>query len=233
MRVLLPPRSPRWFWGGAALAEIVDKYGGGGFSVDTKRPRSTIVAARLRLVARSNNSHAYEVHVMGATLENAFPINLILSSFLEKDHPAEVKIQTIFRLLKYAIRPVSLNSEPTKISFSALIVEDMTEFVRAHATYRFVILDEEDERPRILSNEAVLGDLAARRIKRRNKQKQNAARFWIGRGAITLDRFGVYEIRDFSHLEEARGHLKLPQEFRLDPLLWVSSFVLILREFRY
>ncbi|KAG5646393.1 hypothetical protein DXG03_003716 [Asterophora parasitica] len=39
---------------------------------------------------------------------------------------------------------------PTRIPLSAFIVEDMTEFVRAHATYRFVILDEEDERPRIL-----------------------------------------------------------------------------------
>jgi ubiquitin-protein ligase E3 D len=29
-------------------------------------------------------------------------------------------------------------------------VEDMMEFVQAHATYRFVILDEEDELPRIL-----------------------------------------------------------------------------------
>jgi hypothetical protein len=33
---------------------------------------------------------------------------------------------------------------------SAFIVEDMLEFVHAHATYRFVIFDEEDERPRIL-----------------------------------------------------------------------------------
>ncbi|KAF5379165.1 hypothetical protein D9615_006003 [Tricholomella constricta] len=135
-----------WFWGGAALAEIVDEYEGGGFSVDTKRPRLTIVAARLRLVARSNNSHAYEPGeewrlarcLCGAVIGRC------------QDHPVEDKTQTIFRLLKYAIRPVSLNSEPTKIPLSAFIVEDMTEFVRAHATYRFVILDEEDERPRIL-----------------------------------------------------------------------------------
>jgi len=56
----------------------------------------------------------------------------------------------VYRLLKYAIRPVSPTAEPTKIPISAFIVEDMTEFVQAHATYRFVILDEEDERPRLL-----------------------------------------------------------------------------------
>lgn len=39
---------------------------------------------------------------------------------------------------------------PSRIPLSAFIVEDMTELARAHATYRFVILDEEEERPRIL-----------------------------------------------------------------------------------
>ena len=39
---------------------------------------------------------------------------------------------------------------PSRIPLSAFIVEDMVELARAHATYRFVILDEEEERPRIL-----------------------------------------------------------------------------------
>lgn len=77
----------------------------------------------------------------------------------------------IYRLVKYAIRPVSPNAEyvscihgllsfwligcvcnfrPSRIPLSAFIVEDMAELARAHATYRFVILDEEEERPRIL-----------------------------------------------------------------------------------
>ncbi|KAJ7037956.1 HECT-like ubiquitin-conjugating enzyme-binding-domain-containing protein [Mycena alexandri] len=56
----------------------------------------------------------------------------------------------VFRMLKYAIRPVSSSTEPSKLPLSAFIVEDMTEFVEAHASYRFIILDEEDERPRIL-----------------------------------------------------------------------------------
>ena len=39
---------------------------------------------------------------------------------------------------------------PSRIPLSAFIVEDMTELARAHATYRFVVLDEEEERPSIL-----------------------------------------------------------------------------------
>jgi len=56
----------------------------------------------------------------------------------------------VFRMLKYAIRPVSSSTEPAKLPLSAFIVEDMNEFVEAHASYRFVILDEEEERARIL-----------------------------------------------------------------------------------
>ncbi|KAJ7691797.1 HECT-like ubiquitin-conjugating enzyme-binding-domain-containing protein [Mycena rosella] len=57
---------------------------------------------------------------------------------------------TVFRMLKYAIRPVSSSTEPSRLPLSAFIVEDMSEFVEAHASYRFIILDEEDERARIL-----------------------------------------------------------------------------------
>ncbi|KAI0760508.1 HECT-like ubiquitin-conjugating enzyme-binding-domain-containing protein [Fomes fomentarius] len=56
----------------------------------------------------------------------------------------------VYRLAKYAVRPVSGNSEPPRLPLSAFIAEDMNEFVHAHATYRFVIFDEEEERPRIL-----------------------------------------------------------------------------------
>jgi len=55
-----------------------------------------------------------------------------------------------YRLLKYAIRPVGPANEFVQTPLSAFIVEDMMEFVQAHATYRFVVLDEEDELPRIL-----------------------------------------------------------------------------------
>ncbi|KAJ8502200.1 hypothetical protein ONZ51_g23 [Trametes cubensis] len=56
----------------------------------------------------------------------------------------------IYRLAKYAVRPMSANPEPLRLPLSAFIAEDMNEFVHAHATYRFVIFDEEEERPRIL-----------------------------------------------------------------------------------
>ncbi|KAJ7461799.1 HECT-like ubiquitin-conjugating enzyme-binding-domain-containing protein [Mycena galericulata] len=56
----------------------------------------------------------------------------------------------VFRMLKYAIRPVGTSNESSRLPLSAFIVEDMTEFVDAHASYRFIILDEEDERARIL-----------------------------------------------------------------------------------
>ncbi|TFY73583.1 hypothetical protein EWM64_g10429, partial [Hericium alpestre] len=57
---------------------------------------------------------------------------------------------TAYRLVKYALRPVSPAAEPLRIPLSAFIVEDMAELASAHATYRFVILDEEEERPRLL-----------------------------------------------------------------------------------
>ncbi|THH11426.1 hypothetical protein EW145_g657 [Phellinidium pouzarii] len=57
---------------------------------------------------------------------------------------------SVYRIPKYALRPVSLIAEPCRIPFSAFILEDMLELVRAHATYRFIIFDEEEEHPRLL-----------------------------------------------------------------------------------
>lgn len=56
----------------------------------------------------------------------------------------------MYRLSKYAIRLISAAAECPKIPMSAFIVRDMIEHVQAHATYRFVLSDEEKERPRIL-----------------------------------------------------------------------------------
>lgn len=63
----------------------------------------------------------------------------------------------------YGIRPyvvmLLLTSEripsPSRLPLSAFIAEDMNEFVHAHATYRFVIFDEEEERPRILVRSSI------------------------------------------------------------------------------
>lgn len=38
----------------------------------------------------------------------------------------------------------------SRVPLSAFIVEDMVELVQAHATYRFVLFDEEEEKPRLL-----------------------------------------------------------------------------------
>ncbi|KAL6306328.1 HECT-like ubiquitin-conjugating enzyme-binding-domain-containing protein [Sparassis latifolia] len=68
-----------------------------------------------------------------------------------QDHqPKDAPCSIVYRLAKYAVRPTNPAAEPARVPLSAFIAEDMNEFVQAHATYRFVILDEEDERPRIL-----------------------------------------------------------------------------------
>lgn len=65
------------------------------------------------------------------------------------------RLSKVFRLAKYAIRPLSTLTEPARVPLTAFIVEDMDEFVHAHATYRFVIMDEEEERPRILVGSSI------------------------------------------------------------------------------
>ncbi|XP_006463426.1 hypothetical protein AGABI2DRAFT_225212 [Agaricus bisporus var. bisporus H97] len=66
-------------------------------------------------------------------------------------HEDDVDGQSMmYRMFKYAIRPVSPTTEPLKIPLTAFIVGDMLEYVSAHATYRFVIRDDEEERARIL-----------------------------------------------------------------------------------
>ncbi|PSR99308.1 hypothetical protein PHLCEN_2v4167 [Hermanssonia centrifuga] len=67
-----------------------------------------------------------------------------------QEHKTAEGSTVVYRLPKYAFRPISPIAEPSKVPLSAFIVEDMNEFVHAHATYRFVIADEEEERPRIL-----------------------------------------------------------------------------------
>ncbi|KAG8808712.1 hypothetical protein FRC19_005705 [Serendipita sp. 401] len=48
------------------------------------------------------------------------------------------------------MRPISTDSRPIRIPMSAYIVEDMVELSQAHGAYRFVICDEEEEKPRLL-----------------------------------------------------------------------------------
>ncbi|KAH7907663.1 HECT-like ubiquitin-conjugating enzyme-binding-domain-containing protein [Hygrophoropsis aurantiaca] len=67
----------------------------------------------------------------------------------ERQGPGGAK-PAMYRFLKYAIRPLSSLAEPPKVPVSAFVVQDMLEHVSAHATYRFVISDEEEELPRLL-----------------------------------------------------------------------------------
>lgn len=55
-----------------------------------------------------------------------------------------------FQILGMLNHMSNFSYRPLKIPLSAFIVQDMTEYVQAHASYRFVIQDEEEERPRIL-----------------------------------------------------------------------------------
>ncbi|KAG2056037.1 hypothetical protein BDR06DRAFT_910652 [Suillus hirtellus] len=65
-------------------------------------------------------------------------------------HSPDGTASGMYRLFKYAVRPVSQTVELPRFPMSAFIMQDMLEHVSAHATYRFVISDEEEERPRIL-----------------------------------------------------------------------------------
>ncbi|OAX42316.1 hypothetical protein K503DRAFT_683559 [Rhizopogon vinicolor AM-OR11-026] len=65
-------------------------------------------------------------------------------------HMPDATASVMYRLFKYAVRPVSQITELPRFPMSAFIVQDMLEHVSAHATYRFVISDEEEERPRLL-----------------------------------------------------------------------------------
>ncbi|KAG2109926.1 HECT-like ubiquitin-conjugating enzyme-binding-domain-containing protein [Suillus discolor] len=65
-------------------------------------------------------------------------------------HDPDGTASGMYRLFKYAVRPVSQTAEIPRFPMSAFIMQDMLEHVSAHATYRFVISDEEEERPRIL-----------------------------------------------------------------------------------
>ncbi|KAG6333893.1 hypothetical protein ID866_5195 [Astraeus odoratus] len=85
--------------------------------------------------------------------DNARLIRCICGAMIGRRHERNAEDGStvrMYRLFKYAIRPVSLTAECPKIPMSAFIVRDMLEHVQAHATYRFVLSDEEEERPRLL-----------------------------------------------------------------------------------
>jgi len=52
-------------------------------------------------------------------------------------------------ILNY-LHNLSISIRPLNIPLTAFIVGDMMEYLSAHATYRFILRDEEEERGRIL-----------------------------------------------------------------------------------
>ena len=92
-----------------------------------------------------------------------------------RTHKTGYSSTVVYRFAKYALRPVGSSAEyvrvliilgfaltlicllyvlcvnrPTRVPFSAFVLEDMIELMRAHASYRFVVMDEEEEKPRLL-----------------------------------------------------------------------------------
>ncbi|CAE6344156.1 unnamed protein product [Rhizoctonia solani] len=57
---------------------------------------------------------------------------------------------TTYRFKKYTVRPIAANFRFPRIPFTAFVAADMVDLAQAHASYRFVIQDEETETPRIL-----------------------------------------------------------------------------------
>ncbi|CAE6420226.1 unnamed protein product [Rhizoctonia solani] len=55
-----------------------------------------------------------------------------------------------YRFKKYTVRPIAGNHRFPRIPFTAFVAADMVDLAQAHASYRFVIQDEETETPRIL-----------------------------------------------------------------------------------
>ncbi|KAF8595379.1 hypothetical protein BDV93DRAFT_528705 [Ceratobasidium sp. AG-I] len=65
-------------------------------------------------------------------------------------HRQEREGNTMYRFKKYTVRPITATQRFSRIPFTAFVAADMADLAQAHASYRFVIQDEEDEAPRVL-----------------------------------------------------------------------------------
>ncbi|KZS96235.1 hypothetical protein SISNIDRAFT_407377 [Sistotremastrum niveocremeum HHB9708] len=99
----------------------------------------SILATSFTLTIISQNGESYLTRcICGAVVGRYHPSNAINST------------PSAYRFTKYGIRPMGPTLEPSRIPLSAFIVEDMLAVIHAHARYRFIIHDEEEEKPRLL-----------------------------------------------------------------------------------
>ncbi|CAE7062126.1 unnamed protein product [Rhizoctonia solani] len=76
------------------------------------------------------------------------PLQCICGAFI--GHRRERPEGATYRFKKYTVRPIAINHRFPRIPFTAFVAADMVDLAQAHASYRFVIQDEETEAPRIL-----------------------------------------------------------------------------------
>ncbi|CAE6405657.1 unnamed protein product [Rhizoctonia solani] len=76
------------------------------------------------------------------------PLQCICGAFVGHRHERPEGIT--YRFKKYTVRPIAVNHRFPRIPFTAFVAADMVNLAQAHASYRFVIQDEETETPRIL-----------------------------------------------------------------------------------
>ena len=117
------------------------------------------VMLTLCLCSRERTGAQFDVCVeqcVGAVRTTSQSLERLLSSIGSSNMRYDLSVRLPSKYLFACFRPSWLLADrhehlrPSRIPLSAFIVEDMTELARAHATYRFVVLDEEEERPRIL-----------------------------------------------------------------------------------
>jgi len=74
----------------------------------------------------------------------------VIGKCKEQPETSEAPECKYYRFAKYAIRPVSPSATPLRLSLPAFFVEDMHCIAQMHANWRFVIYDEEQDKPRFL-----------------------------------------------------------------------------------
>ncbi|KAH7098859.1 HECT-like ubiquitin-conjugating enzyme-binding-domain-containing protein [Auriculariales sp. MPI-PUGE-AT-0066] len=66
------------------------------------------------------------------------------------DDQAPPEPSLTYRIAKYSLRPIVPSNDVIRMPLSAYVVQDMHELAQAHAVWRFIVLDEEEEKPRLL-----------------------------------------------------------------------------------